>query len=143
MKSGQQQRVKRYNAEYYQTHRQDLIDAQKRYRQGHTEEIKHNNQASKGRYRTYKKSAKRRELIFTLTLEQFTDITNNTCTYCDQFSKGKEFTGIDRLVNTEGYNLANCIPCCDVCNFMKSDMTVSEFLGHIHAVNTCQRLETT
>lgn len=37
------------------------------------------------------------------------------------------YSGIDRVVNTVGYELGNVVPCCAVCNRAKGDMTVAEF----------------
>lgn len=85
------------------------------------------NQSLKGRFLTYKKSAKKRDLKFELTLEQFKEITTMKCYFCNEFSKGKEFCGVDRYNNQLGYEWGNCIACCDVHNFMKKDMDPEDF----------------
>jgi hypothetical protein len=37
--------------------------------------------------------------------------------------------GIDRVDNTKGYSVDNCVPCCRRCNVAKADMTPDQFLG--------------
>jgi len=35
--------------------------------------------------------------------------------------------GVDRVDNTKGYTKENCVPCCKICNRLKSDLTKEEF----------------
>lgn len=88
--------------------------------------IKHR-KSPKGRYSGYKKSARERHVDFLITFEVFQQITQNPCWYCNSI---KEPMGIDRIDNKQGYILANCRPCCSVCNYMKRTMTVEVFLNH-------------
>ena len=46
------------------------------------------------RYNIYKKNAKRRNLEFDLSKEEFYSITEKPCQYCGQFSN---YSGIDRI----------------------------------------------
>ena len=39
--------------------------------------------------------------------------------------------GIDRVDSTKEYIIDNCKSCCTLCNFMKKDWTLDEFLGHV------------
>lgn len=91
-------------------------------------------QSSADRYRLYKQNAKVRGCEFTLSYEHFVDLVSQPCTYCDGFSPGKLYVGIDRLVNNDGYTLGNSLPCCWTCNRMKRDMTVGEFLDQVRRV---------
>jgi len=69
---------------------------------------------------------------FDLTLEQFASLTENVdCSYCGGKSLGKEYVGIDRISPAKGYIFDNCIPCCNICNFMKYNHTKEFFLAHI------------
>lgn len=86
------------------------------------------------RYRLYQQNAKVRGCGFSLSLDHFIDLTSQTCTYCDQFTSGKSHVGIDRLVNNEGYTIANSVPCCWTCNRMKRDMDVGEFLDQLRRI---------
>jgi hypothetical protein len=45
------------------------------------------------------------------------------CYYCGELSKG-----IDRLDSTKGYEVENCVSCCEQCNYMKLDYTQEEFI---------------
>jgi hypothetical protein len=42
--------------------------------------------------------------------------------------------GIDRVDSTGEYTINNCKSCCMLCNFMKKDWTLDEFLGHASRV---------
>lgn len=84
-------------------------------------------------YKLYKKGANVRNLWFELTIEQFTELVNTKCFYCDVYTEN-EVIGIDRVDSELGYSIENCVPCCQTCNFMKSDMNVREFLSHISKI---------
>lgn len=75
----------------------------------------------------YKSGAKKRNLEFSLTKEQFVTICESNCHYCGLEPKNKN--GIDRVDNTKGYTLENSVPCCYQCNQAKSDRSVDEFLN--------------
>jgi hypothetical protein len=42
--------------------------------------------------------------------------------------------GIDRVDSTKDYSIENCKSCCTLCNYMKKDWTLDEFLGHVSRV---------
>jgi hypothetical protein len=42
--------------------------------------------------------------------------------------------GIDRVDSTKEYTIENCKSCCTLCNLMKKDWTLDEFLGHVSRV---------
>jgi len=76
-------------------------------------------------YADYQRSAKRRDLIFLLSTEDFRSVTKQNCHYCGAepaqilpatTSKGLYgnyiHNGIDRVDNTKGYELNNTVPCC-------------------------------
>lgn len=89
----------------------------------------------------YKKGAERRGHAFTLTRDQFFEITTSICHYCGRVpaqrldkrligSNGVAiYNGIDRLDNSAGYTRKNCVSCCKVCNYAKHNMTYEAFLG--------------
>ena len=102
----------------------------------------------------YKRSAKRRGYSFGLTPEQFSDFTTRDCLYCGQEPKNTKFSydktitpsnreygtytynGIDRVDNSIGYEFDNCVPCCSICNTMKSALEQQDFLDHIDIMMT-------
>jgi hypothetical protein len=42
--------------------------------------------------------------------------------------------GLDRIDSSKGHTDDNCVPCCYICNSMKSDMPYEEFRNHIKQV---------
>lgn len=92
-------------------------------------------------FRGYLSAAKRRNLIFNLTFEEFLNFTNKNCYYCNSFPKqtfknqnhhgNYIYNGIDRINNNLGYEINNCITCCKICNFSKGKMTQEEFKNWI------------
>lgn len=66
--------------------------------------------------------------------------TTSTCYYCGKSKDdGKLFrkniyNGIDRVNNKNGYNINNCVACCKVCNYMKSNLGKDEFISHINKI---------
>lgn len=96
----------------------------------------------------YHEAARKRGLPFLLTLEQFEELTSDSCTYCGiaphreiYGSRGacKEHgkyvhNGIDRVDSKIGYTPDNCVSCCKTCNLAKHTMTTQEFLNWIQRV---------
>ena len=75
--------------------------------------------------------AKRRNIEFGLTLDEFKIFLNNPCFYCGTTLKN---IGLDRIDNTKGYIKDNCCSCCKVCNSMKSKLTKEDFITHIKKI---------
>jgi len=85
--------------------------------------------------------------IFKLTKQEFKILTKQDCFYCGKkpFSKRKSrlnsnspayiYNGLDRIDNNKGYIRNNVVPCCGLCNKMKSNLSQQEFLKHIHKIH--------
>jgi len=98
----------------------------------------------KYKYTDYKCCCKRksRTIAFELSLEEFTGFFDQNCYYCDRdpynitVNKGKSYVyegkgmGIDRKVDSIGYTMSNCVPCCKECNMMKKSMNDKEYIKH-------------
>ena len=97
--------------------------------------------------RNYKNGAKRREIKYKLTEEQFKEITQKDCYYCgakpNQINKGHRgyppfgdyiYNGIDRIDNNKGYTIDNVVPCCKMCNQAKNDYTLQEFQDWVEKI---------
>ncbi len=92
----------------------------------------------------YKQGAKDRRLSFLLSKEEFAELTSLICYYCGSEPRevkkkasdfvSRKMNGIDRLDSSKGYELSNCVSCCKTCNYMKLEMSVSEFLNHIDKI---------
>jgi len=107
-------------------------------------------------FKTYQWSAQKRNLKFNLTPEQFLQLSQRNCEYCNKppsfvknrngknSYKGKPFfyNGIDRVDNSQGYLIENCVSCCRICNIAKAGMTKQEFLDWIEKVfnNLCNKI---
>jgi hypothetical protein len=87
----------------------------------------------------YKNGAKRRNLSWGLTLNEFEVLTSSDCHYCGAkpskispyIGKDWKYNGVDRIDNTNGYFSENTLPCCETCNLMKCDMSYSDFVSWI------------
>lgn len=77
----------------------------------------------------YKQGAKRRDYDFNLTNEQALAFMRGDCHYC-----GVGNIGIDRVDNTQGYSVDNCVSCCTICNRAKADLSLTQFKEWIQRV---------
>lgn len=90
---------------------------------------------------SYKHRAKNKKIDFELDKESFRNIIIQKCVYCNQFGKnhrtkrscnGKFISnGIDRIDSSKGYTKDNIVPCCKICNQMKNNLSLKDFLNHI------------
>lgn len=103
-------------------------------------------------FRSYKNSAKQRNISFLLNIDEFKKITKENCNYCkiepkqyrsplgksvsiETQIKGKYlYNGIDRVNNNIGYEINNCVPCCGRCNAAKNNMTLDEFKNLVYNI---------
>jgi len=103
----------------------------------------------------YKSKATRRKLQWELSREEFKELVMANCYFCktppfknknvykarhsERHRASKEWSnaatiklnGIDRLDNSKGYTPQNCVPCCEICNKAKRDLTLEEFTSWI------------
>ena len=97
--------------------------------------------AFNGIYLQYKNSARRRNYEFNLNKIEFRQLISTDCYYCGtkptqiaDYKKGNGtyiYNGVDRLDNTKGYIVGNCVPCCGECNRMKWNLSYANFVSHI------------
>jgi len=80
-----------------------------------------------GRYRRYKHEAKRRNIDFNITKNQFKTYWKKKCYFCGGEIKT---IGLDRIDNNKGYSIDNLKSCCKVCNRMKGKMSYPNFINH-------------
>lgn len=115
-------------------------------------------------YNKYKSSAKKRKLVFNLSLEMFSSMIFKNCTYCGREpskihnryldSKGNrthcakksnvhesrviegqiKFNGIDRIHNDLGYHSSNVTTCCYTCNQAKHDLSHDDFINWLDSI---------
>lgn len=119
--------------------RYDLVSENNKTDNGPTKELMKN----------YQFSANKRNLSFNLTYDDFKLLLSKECFYCGskpiehRIKKAKQgkrrdrfllYNGIDRIANTIGYTLSNCVSCCKTCNIAKSTLTKNSFLAWIYQV---------
>lgn len=76
------------------------------------------------RYKRAKRIAKARKLEWKLSLEDFENLANKPCFYCNN-KLGvivSMSTGLDRLDNSKGYITGNIVSCCNTCNTIRSNI---------------------
>lgn len=93
--------------------------ARKKYREKYPEKIKGNHRRITGRFSSGKTQAKRRNLTWTLTLDEHARIlADGSCFWCRR-ELNQTGSGLDRLDNRIGYELGNVVPSCWGCNVLK------------------------
>lgn len=89
----------------------------------------------------YRRSAKKKNLEFTLNDQQLKQLFAGNCHYCGcepstiyRHGSNGEFVynGIDRKNNDLGYIIDNCVSCCTLCNFSKRNLSYNNFLKYIN-----------
>lgn len=98
-------------------------------------------------YGAYQWQAKKTYGEFSLNLDDFQILTSSNCYYCGSAPSQKMhnrcssfawgdyiYNGIDRKDNAIGYFLSNCVPCCNICNWIKGAKNSDEFKDYIRNV---------
>ena len=100
-------------------------------------------------YSNYKSKCKSKNWIFNLNKEEFKNLVFNNCHYCNQepnqfrmdrckYKRNMDsaflMNGIDRLDSSIGYNLENCVSCCEDCNKAKRNLSYDQFLDLIKRI---------
>lgn len=87
-------------------------------------------------WRSYRDSAKRRGVVFSLSLSEFKILTSQVCCYCGappssivgkHYNGDYTYNGIDQREPGKGYTRRNSVSCCKVCNRAKFTMSEHEF----------------
>ncbi len=92
--------------------------------------------------RKYKAGAKIRKLEWRLENKDFYSLTQEPCVYCGSKKSNSarkslspfDYNGVDRVDNNEGYYKENCVACCWLCNRMKGNLSLREFLEKIEDI---------
>lgn len=93
-------------------------------------------------FQRYISQAKRRNIEFSISLDEFKNLISQSCYYCGEhpnhISKTKfssyKYNGLDRLDSSKGYIKENIVTCCGVCNTMKMDDALPNFLSKIKSI---------
>jgi hypothetical protein len=93
--------------------------------------------------RNYQRKARKRNLSWELSDDQFTVLTSSICYYCGDTPRNKceitkngcfVYNGIDRVNNSLGYRFDNVVPCCKICNGAKSSLSYTDFINWIKRI---------
>lgn len=88
------------------------------------------------------KTARTKCIDFDLTLEQYSELINQTCYYCgvesrytiENLEEKLYKNGIDRKDSKQGYLYDNCVGCCQICNYMKHSLSINVFIKRIEHI---------
>lgn len=111
---------------------------------------------------SFKSGAKRRNMVWELTTADVKTLAKNNCHFCGappsaitwaknaylltcrtfnrpvdiEFANNKieSANSIDRIDNSVGYTLKNCVSACDPCNTLKSDLDLDEWYVHMQKI---------
>lgn len=78
-----------------------------------------------------KSTARGRNIINTLTYEEYLPLFNADCFYCGGINETK---GMDRVDNSKGYESGNVVSCCRICNSMKNTLSYDDFISHMQKI---------
>jgi len=81
------------------------------------------------KYVNYLLRAKRKNIAFEFSVEEFSKLTAKNCYYC-----GGEGFGIDRINSKLGYTIDNTVSSCTKCNMMKYIWSKNDFIHHIKKI---------
>lgn len=115
-----------YHKIYFMGHQEKLSAYGSQYHKSYYDPSNKNHELRK--YKLAKRISKDRNKEFSLTLEEYTDLSNKPCYYCSNLLGDKPIagTGLDRLDNNLGYIPGNCVSCCMKCNQLKMDVYTPE-----------------
>lgn len=100
-------------------------------------------------FSNYQYRAKRKNLEFLLTENEFRLICERNCFYCGVAPQQGSpqsiidrglingdwlHNGIDRIDSSFGYTVVNCVPCCCICNKAKLNHTYRDFIEWIKRI---------
>lgn len=95
-------------------------------------------------YKYYLTHAKKLNKPFKLKFDDFIELVEKNCFYCDSKPKNIAksnnnngdfiYNGIDRKDNNLGYTKENSVPCCKICNIAKNKQSIEEFYKWINSV---------
>jgi hypothetical protein len=127
------QNNKEARAKYYQDNKEEIEAKVKLDRKENPEKYaeteKRRWKTPGRRYSHNKYDAKRRNIDFNISLEEYKDFWQKPCAYC---GVEIETIGIDRMNNDEGYHVENVVSCCHPCNTRKGSKSLEKWLGELN-----------
>jgi hypothetical protein len=109
------------------------------WRLNNAEKVIKNNEDKKNnkqlQYNIYSKNAELKNLKFELQYNEFLEIIEQPCYYCN-IIQDKGFNGIDRKDQTIGYINNNCVSSCKMCNYIKGSLSDKVFINRVEHILT-------
>lgn len=125
------------------------LHAETARKNGQTVMLPEGEAAFRALFKQYRLNAKNRGINFELSRGQFRTLTRQNCHYCGSeplavltgatYNGAYTYNGVDRIDNTLGYVLDNCVPCCKFCNLAKAGATYDEFIAYLDRVAAFRR----
>jgi len=126
-----------YNKKRYKENKEKIDAYKKKYRQENKEKVAALRQSLKAKYIEYKSSAKKRNIPFNISLEEFQTFWQKNCHYC---GSAISTIGLDRIDSSLGYELENLRSCCTMCNRMKLDSTEEQWYDKMLTILKHQKI---
>ncbi len=129
---------KEYLKAWKKANSERVRETDRRFKERHRERLREKDRQRKARdplkysWTFYRRNAKLRGLMFTLTREEHDKIVLGACVYCGLLAY--PVNGIDRIDNSIGYILSNAASCCKKCNFMKGSLSSEDFLNQVSLI---------
>ena len=90
----------------------------------------------------YQVRAVKKGLMFSITEEEFLELSQQNCHYCgvEPSSHSKsgtsewKYNGLDRTNPAHGYVIENVVPCCSICNHAKHTMSYETFCAWLDRI---------
>lgn len=105
--------LKKYEQEYYKANRDKYAARRKEWRVKNPVRTK---------FLYARADAKRRKLEFSVSNEFLHSLWLKGCSYCGKNLLVEKGVSVDRLDNSIGYIETNVVPCCGICNSIKSNI---------------------
>jgi len=111
--------------EAYREHNNEILRAWRNKNKEHVSVYFKTNQNA--RLDAIKRSATERGKNWNLEDEFAKSLLVQPCQFCSHLELGTRLNGIDRIVNSIGYEPSNVVTACKFCNFAKNKNTLEEF----------------
>jgi len=117
------EKYKQEDKDNYLKNKDQILIRRKNYYQENKQKVAEYNKLPHVRYNRMKHQVKRREIEFSISLDDWNEIQSLPCYYCSNElgTKTVYSSGLDRLNNCVGYTRENCVSCCFTCNRIKGD----------------------
>ena len=121
-------------------------------RQKRPQSTKQQTQEERMFVKTVVNRCKAKGISYDITAATYIAIATKPCHYCGTLpvTKGKQLTrhgeipipvnGLDRIDSSLGYTFNNIVPCCSICNIMKSNLSLEKFTEHIKQISSFLKL---